>query len=69
MRMPGPRGNIGHAEIEIGGSRIMLADEYQAAGRGATARSISAAIVASMRLPPKLKQRRCPSCRFGLSHL
>jgi PhnB protein len=34
MRMPGPRGNIGHAEIEIGGSRIMLADEYQAAGRG-----------------------------------
>jgi hypothetical protein len=28
MRMPGPTGNIGHAEIEIGGSRIMLADEY-----------------------------------------
>jgi PhnB protein len=28
MRMPGPSGNIGHAEIEIGGSRIMLADEY-----------------------------------------
>ena len=28
MRMPGPRGNVGHAEIEIGGSRIMLADEY-----------------------------------------
>ncbi len=28
MRMPGPGGTIGHAEIEIGGSRIMLADEY-----------------------------------------
>ena len=28
MRMPGPKGDIGHAEIEIGGSRIMLADEY-----------------------------------------
>ncbi len=28
MRMPGPEGKIGHAEIEIGGSRIMLADEY-----------------------------------------
>ena len=28
MRMPGPSGKVGHAEIEIGGSRIMLADEY-----------------------------------------
>ena len=28
MRLPGPKGDIGHAEIEIGGSRIMLADEY-----------------------------------------
>ena len=28
MRMPGPRGTIGHAEIEIGDSRIMLADEF-----------------------------------------
>jgi PhnB protein len=28
MRMPGPKGDIGHAEIEIGGSRIMLADEH-----------------------------------------
>lgn len=28
MRMPGPGGKIGHAEIEIGGSRIMLADEH-----------------------------------------
>ncbi|MFO0699570.1 MAG: VOC family protein [Nitrospira sp.] len=27
MRMPGPRGTIGHAEIEINGHRIMLADE------------------------------------------
>lgn len=28
MRMPGPDGRIGHAEIAIGDSRIMLADEY-----------------------------------------
>jgi PhnB protein len=28
MRMPGAGGKIGHAEIEIDGSRIMLADEY-----------------------------------------
>jgi PhnB protein len=27
MRMPGPGGTIGHAEIQIGDSRIMLADE------------------------------------------
>jgi PhnB protein len=28
MRMPGPDGKIGHAEIQIGNSRIMLADEF-----------------------------------------
>jgi PhnB protein len=28
MRMPGPDGKVGHAEIEIGGSKIMLADEF-----------------------------------------
>jgi PhnB protein len=27
MRVPGPQGTIGHAEIQIGDSRIMLADE------------------------------------------
>jgi uncharacterized glyoxalase superfamily protein PhnB len=26
--MPGPNGTIGHADITIGASRIMLADEY-----------------------------------------
>ena len=30
MRMPGPEGRIGHAEIVIGASRVMLADEYEA---------------------------------------
>jgi PhnB protein len=30
MRMPGPEGKLGHAEIKIGDSRIMLADEYEA---------------------------------------
>jgi PhnB protein len=28
MRMPGPKGKLGHAEIAIGASRIMLSDEY-----------------------------------------
>ena len=28
MRIPGPGGTIGHSEIQIGDSRIMLADEY-----------------------------------------
>ena len=28
MRMPQPDGRIGHAEVEIGDSRIMLADEF-----------------------------------------
>jgi PhnB protein len=28
MRMPAPGGKVGHGEIEIGGSRIMVSDEY-----------------------------------------
>src|SRR5215469_13488998 len=32
MRMPGPDGKIGHAEITIGDSRIMLADEMPGMG-------------------------------------
>ena len=32
MRMPGPEGKIGHAEIKIGDSHIMLADEFPAMG-------------------------------------
>ena len=32
FRMPGPDGTIGHAELEIGDSVIMLADEYAEIG-------------------------------------
>jgi PhnB protein len=32
MRMPGPDGKIGHAEILIGDSHVMLADEYPEMG-------------------------------------
>ncbi|HEX6096018.1 MAG TPA: VOC family protein [Thermoanaerobaculia bacterium] len=32
MRMPGPEGRIGHAEIKIGDSHIMLADEHPEMG-------------------------------------
>jgi PhnB protein len=28
MRMPGPDGKLGHAEIAFGASRVMLSDEY-----------------------------------------
>jgi len=29
MRMPGPNGKLGHAEISLGDSRVMLSDEYE----------------------------------------
>ncbi len=32
MRMPGPDGKLGHAELEIGESIIMLADEFEDMG-------------------------------------
>jgi PhnB protein len=32
MRMPGPDGKLGHAELELGGSLIMLADEHPEMG-------------------------------------
>ena len=34
MRMPGPDGKIGHAELKIGTSQIMLADETPSMGVG-----------------------------------
>jgi PhnB protein len=34
MRMPGPDGRIGHAELKIGNSHIMLADENPNMGQG-----------------------------------
>ena len=36
MRMPGPDGKIGHAELKIGNSHIMLADENPSMGVGHT---------------------------------
>jgi len=36
MRMPGPDGKIGHAELKIGNSHIMLADENPSMGQGYT---------------------------------
>ena len=36
MRMPGPEGKIGHAELKIGNSPIMLADENPSMGAGHT---------------------------------
>jgi PhnB protein len=34
MRMPGPNGTIGHAELKIGDSHFMLADENPSMGQG-----------------------------------
>jgi PhnB protein len=34
VRMDGPNGTVGHAELQIGDSRIMLADENPAMGQG-----------------------------------
>jgi len=34
MRMPAPDGKIGHAELQIGNSRVMLADENPGMGEG-----------------------------------
>ena len=34
VRMPGPNGTIGHAELKIGDSNIMLADENPSMGQG-----------------------------------
>jgi PhnB protein len=36
LRMPGPNGKIGHAELKIGNSHIMLADENPQVGQGHT---------------------------------
>ena len=34
VRMPGPNGTVGHAELKIGDSHIMLADENPSMGQG-----------------------------------
>jgi PhnB protein len=39
MRMPGPNGSVGHAEIELGSSVLMLADEMPGAPPAPTAAS------------------------------
>ena len=36
VRMPGPNGKVGHAELKIGNSHIMLADENPSMGQGHT---------------------------------
>jgi PhnB protein len=39
VRMPAPGGKIGHAELQIGDSRLMLADENPSMGQGHTSAS------------------------------
>ena len=46
FRMDGPNGKVGHAELQIGNARIMLADENPSMGQGhASAASIGASPV------------------------
>jgi PhnB protein len=46
VRMDGPNGTVGHAELQIGDSRIMLADENPSMGQGhASASTIGASPV------------------------
>jgi PhnB protein len=46
VRMPGPNGTVGHAELKIGNSHIMLADENPGMGQGhASATTIGASPV------------------------
>jgi PhnB protein len=47
LRMPGPNGKIGHAEIRIGDSPIMLADEHPAMG-ARSARTIGGSPISLM---------------------
>ena len=47
MRMPGPDGMIGHAEIRVGDSAVMLADEYPDMG-ARSAKSIGGSPVSLM---------------------
>lgn len=39
VRMDGPNGTVGHAELQIGDSRIMVADENPSMGQGHTSAS------------------------------
>src|SRR2546423_9300111 len=48
MRMPGPDGKIGHAELEIGDSMIMLADEFPDMGGGKSPKTVGGTPVTVM---------------------
>jgi len=48
VRMPGPDGKIGHAELKIGNSHIMLADENPSMGQGHTSASMIGASPVSL---------------------
>lgn len=65
VRMDGPDGKVGHAELQIGDSRIMLADENPAMGNR-SAENIWRLSGEPVRLPARLRRgRRKGHCRGG----
>ena len=67
MRMPGPGGKVGHAEISIGESVIMLADEHPEIGARGPRAYGGAAVSLHLYVPDvdatvKKRWRRGPRC-------
>ena len=48
MRMPGPDGKLGHAEIQIGTGVVMLSDEYPDMGWGAPTKDAPSSVTVSV---------------------
>ena len=48
MRMPGPEGKIGHAELDIGDSVVMLADEFPDEGAAKSPKTVGGTPVTLM---------------------
>jgi PhnB protein len=80
MRMPAPSGKIGHAEVEIGASLIMLSDPFPSRRRGrrrsSVARPAASSSTSRTSTPPSSRRsppagrrrwspRTCSGDRFG----
>jgi PhnB protein len=64
MRMPGPDGKIGHAELKIGDSHIMLADEFPEMG-GKSPKTLGGTAVGLMLYVPNVDEVVARAVREG----